>query len=250
MSYPDFIEELILAKPYAELSEAEREQMAEWVGSEEEYTNIRQLLIGLDTAFVDDEEQAPEHIKTSLSQAFAQKYAPKKRTTLNWRVIAIVSIAASIALLVYVGVLFNQENIAPPTAVTTETPTTEQAPTEKPLSQEKEIKQNQNQLPPTPSTEEVFEHDLNKRIIIQNDDETATEDIDAAESEDAPNSGQPEIFEPGFKNLEKKESNSTPATPQNLNTPLAEGLTYKVIIINTVSVKENNDLLDLSVTVY
>ena len=110
MSYPDFIEELILAKLYTELSEVEKKQVAEWVSDEDEYNNIRQLLIGLNTAFIADEDEVPAHIKNNLQQAFAQKYAPKKHSTFSWRAVAIVSIAASVALLVYVGVLFTKEN--------------------------------------------------------------------------------------------------------------------------------------------
>ncbi len=252
MSYPDFIEELILAKLYTELSEVEKKQVAEWVSDEDEYNNIRQLLIGLNTAFIADEDEVPAHIKNNLQQAFAQKYTPKKRSTFSWRAIAIVSIAASVALLVYVGVLFTKENTTSPTAVTTETPTTEQAPTEKPFAQEKEIVKNgsQDQLPPSPSTEDVFVHDLNTNTASQSNNESVAEDIEIVEDEVAPITNQVETFEPTFKNLEKKESYSAPAAPQRLNAPLSEELKYKAIITNTVTVKENNDLLDLSVTVY
>ena len=252
MRYPDFIEELMMAKSYAELSDAEKEQVAEWVSSEDEYNNIRQLLIGLNTAFTADEEQeAPAHIKTSLQQAFAQKYATKKRTTFSWRAVAIVSIAASVALLVYVGVLFTKENTTTPTAVNTEATTTEEAPTEKPILQEEENKSNSQDQPlPPPATEQTIVHDLNKSIITQNADEAVTEDLEVAENEVVPKPEQPEVFEPSFKNLEKKESYSAPATPQRLNAPTDEGLKYKAITTNTVTVKDNSDLLDLSVTVY
>lgn len=255
MRYPDFIEELIMAKSYAELSEAEKEQVAEWVSSEDEYNNIRQLLIGLNTAFIADEEQeAPTHIKASLQQAFAQKYAPKKRTTFSWRAVAIVSIAASVALLVYVGVLFTKENTTTPTAVNTEATTTEEAPTEKPILQEEE-KENKNNpqdqsLPPPPSMEQTIERDLNSNAVIQSDDVAeyeAIEDIEPSQESAAP---ETEMFEQTFKNLEKKESNSAPAAPQRLNAPTDEGLKYKTITTNTVTVKDNSDLLDLSVTVY
>jgi len=252
MSYPDFIEELILAKSYPELSEAEKGQMTEWVGSEDEYNNIRQLLTGLNTAFIADEDEAPAHIKTSLQDAFAQKYATKKRTTFSWRAVAIISIAASVVLLVYVGVLFNQENTTSPTAVTTETPTTEQVPTEKPLPQEKEIVENkdQNQSPPSPAMEDVFVRELDKGIAPQSNDEAVTEDLEVTEDDETPKTNQAEAFEHTFKNLEKKESYSAPAAPQRLNAPLSEEFRYKIITINTVTVKENDDLLDLSVTVY
>lgn len=140
MKYPDFIEELLLAKAYTDLTADEKQQVGEWLTNEEEYTKIRELLVGIESAFSkEEEEQVPAHIKTTLEQAFTKKYKAKRLLTMRWQLVATLSIAASLALVFYIGSLFNQQQ--KPTEVAINTPKKEEVKTTPKENANKEIAQ-------------------------------------------------------------------------------------------------------------
>ncbi|MDL5049924.1 hypothetical protein QQ054_28325 [Oscillatoria amoena NRMC-F 0135] len=130
MKYPDFIEQLILEKSYAQLSAEEKAQVAEWVATEAEYTNIRSLLTTLEGAVESAMgNPVPDRVKQQLTQAFEQKHNKQSQKGLIiFKKYAVpLSIAASLLIIATVaGVLFTS---APPTVVvenkTTPTPSTE-----------------------------------------------------------------------------------------------------------------------------
>lgn len=130
MKYPDFIEQLILEKSYAQLSAEEKAQVAEWVATEAEYTNIRSLLTTLEGAVESEiENPVPDRLKRQLTQSFEQKHSKQdQKGLIIFKKYAVpLSIAASLLIIATVaGVLFTS---APPTVVaenkTTPTPSTE-----------------------------------------------------------------------------------------------------------------------------
>jgi cytoskeletal protein RodZ len=264
MRYPDFIEELLLKKEYSALSDAEKQQVNEWVANEEEYTKIRELLLGIEgVVSLQDEEDVPEHIKSNLERAFAKKYKAKRVLTLRWQLVATISIAASLALLFYVGSLFKQQQ--KPTEVAVKTPIEEEENKANPKTHnwENETKDSdktvdteeaKKPLPQPPIEIESIEDDVLEKYTVDEDIES---DV-APETEKMPVRSLNEIVV-----VEPKEKNKV-VTEETLNapqmsfssppTPLkTDGGNYTVegkVSLESVSLSGNTDLLDLGVPVY
>lgn len=258
MSYPDFIEELILKKEYSALTDAEKQQLSEWVGSEEEYTKIRQLLLGIEGATIAmDEEEVPTHVKNNLQEAFAKKYGSKKATSnVRWRTVAIVSIAASVALLVYVGTLFIQQSPQPQVAENIPTSKKQEEQTAKP---DTDIQDN---LPkPQPAKKELKSTDIEQmnngkepvppaplpEMAIVEDD---AEELQELSVEDEKRLAAPEkqLF---FNETTIPPSYTSPASPtlDEVEIIIPEG-DFLILPSQSISVAENKDLLQLNVEVF
>ncbi len=270
MKYPDFIEELLLEKEYSALSDAEKQQVNEWVANEEEYTKIRELLLGIEGAVSQqDEEEVPEHIKNNLEQAFAKKHKAKRVLTLRWQLVATISIAASLALLFYVGSLFKQQQ--KPTEVAVKTPIEKEEDKANPKTHvwENETKDSDKTIdtedaneeakkplptPPQPLEIESVEDDVLEKYTVDEDMES---DV-APETEKIPARSLNEIVvvEPKEKNKVVTEetlnapqmSFSSPTTP--LKTDVGRYTTEGKVSLGSASLSGNTDLLDLGVPVY
>lgn len=167
MKYPDFIEQLILEKSYAQLSAEEKAQVAEWVATEAEYTNIRSLLTTLEGAVKSEiENPVPDRLKRQLTQAFEQKHnkqSPKGLIIFKKYAVPL-SIAASLLIIATVaGVLLTSvpptvvaENKTTPTPAT-ETPVTPPTVNENPIQKIEEVTPT-NIIPDNTETPHTIEH--------------------------------------------------------------------------------------------
>lgn len=103
MKYPDFIEDIIISKAYAELTSEEKEKVAEFIGSEDEYTTVRSFLISMEKTVGEVETPLPSATaKDKLMASFDTKYTRKKPLLVSRRTMAVISVAASLTLLVAV----------------------------------------------------------------------------------------------------------------------------------------------------
>ncbi len=167
MKYPDFIEQLILEKSYAQLSAEEKAQVAEWVATEAEYTNIRSLLTTLEGAVESAMgNPVPDRLKRQLKQAFEQKHnkQSQKELIIFKKYAVPLSIAASLLIIATAaGVLLTS---APPTVVaenkttptpSTETPVTPPTVNESPIQKIEKVKPI-NTIPDNTETPHTSEH--------------------------------------------------------------------------------------------
>lgn len=278
MKYPDFIEELLLAKEYSTLTETEKLQVGEWVTNEDEYTEIRELLLGIESAFGEaEEDKTPAHIQATLEQAFAKKYKAKRMLTIRWQAVAMITVAASLALIFYVSTLFT--NNIKPTEVAENLPKKEQSlPKSKIDKPIESIKPKANKgkeevvpaLPAPPAIELVEETDLDEVKIVEEELNIVEDDIEAngdvardviTEKKKQINLNEVVIVSP--KEIQKLEVDKIQALPQRSYTSPSAPITmgtfdskeittsdryYK--IIGSASLAENKDVLDLGVPVF
>lgn len=274
MRYPDFIEELLLAKAYTELTADEKQQVGEWLTNEEEYTKIRELLVGIESAFGDDkDDEAPAHLKTTLEQAFTKKYKAKRMLTIRWQAVVMITVAASLALIFYVGSLFQHNQ--KPTEVAMNTPQKEETNTpnivtkpstpkvEKFENEELAATDNNNQVresleslsPPPAITElDIVEDDIevDKEKYTKDRDIIATEKSGKkyiAVEEVAVQKMLPENASPAIQNIPKM-SYTSPSTAINTDIYNGDVTSDRFYVLSSTSLAENTDLLELGVEVY
>ena len=267
MKYPDFIEELLLTKAYTNLTDKEKLQVSEWVDNEEEYTQIRELLLGIEGAFgTEEEELVPAHIQTTLEQAFAKKYKAKRMLTIRWQAVAMLTVAASLALIFYVGSLFqhNQKptEIAMNEAKKEETITPNKPKVENLDNEDLAATESNNQsteqlksLPQPPAISEVdileddFEADMEKYRDISPVEKEIREPL--AVDEVVIQKMVPKVAEPQIQHVPEG-SYTSPSAPIRKDTYELDEIksANKYYSIGNTSLAENTDLLDLGVEVY
>lgn len=268
MRYPDFIEELLLAKTYAELTNAENQTVKEFVANEEEYTKIRELLLGIEGA-VDEQkkEVIPPHIENKLHKAFEAKHKAKKVFTMRWQLISTLSIAASLALIIYIGTLFKKQPQSTEVAVNTkteqvkkDTPKTieSQPKTIEPTLKEEEEKATKKIIKPLPPPPvEVAENETKELSVVEDDIEEIkvleelelntvnVEEVTVVEKRDIVKIPPKRQLNNNIEVQETYDSHIMPSSVESKPQALK-----KIASVNSVSAAEHTDLLDLGVAVY
>lgn len=186
MKYPDFIEQLILEKDYTQLSAEERGQVAEWVSTEAEYNNIRNLLVNLERVIDTSDTILPSNdVKQQLVQAFARKHGkqPKRGFTVLKKYTTPLSIAASLVVIAVVtGVLLTRPA---PTIVAEHK--TEPSPVETPIVTPKT---NESPAPKVQEVAPVTASTIDNpapQVLIENTPEAQVQNVTVAHNADLVN---------------------------------------------------------------
>ena len=106
------IEDIIIEKPFEELSSKEREEVSQFVESEDEYTMMRRILITAPT-IGDDIQPSPE-LKQDLTAMFNQHHAATANNDKKagfWNNNWVMTIAAILLLCLLVYPFVNSNNI-------------------------------------------------------------------------------------------------------------------------------------------
>lgn len=77
------IENIIRTKSYLELSEVEREQIKEWASSEEEFNQLKMVLLSVDSLSEKQEEELNPVIKQRLDVRFQEKFNKQRLVWYN-----------------------------------------------------------------------------------------------------------------------------------------------------------------------
>lgn len=186
MKYPDFIEQLILEKDYTQLSAEERGQVAEWVSTEAEYNNIRNLLVNLEGVIDTSDPTLPSNdVKQQLAQAFARKHGKqnKKGLIVLKKYTTPLSIAASLVVIAVVtGVLLTRP--APTIVAEHKTePSTAETPIVTPKTNESPAPKVQEVAPATISTID----NPAPQVLIENTPEAQVQNVTVAHNTDLVN---------------------------------------------------------------
>lgn len=103
MKFPDFIEQLILSKPYSQLTAEEKNSLSEYISSEDEYNTVQAFIANMQTALANETPIQPAlDAKAKLMATFAQTHKTKSGFGVihGKRLLVGISVAASLAIAV------------------------------------------------------------------------------------------------------------------------------------------------------
>lgn len=170
MKFPDFIEQLILSKPYSQLTAEEKNSLSEYISNEDEYNTVKGFIANMQVALIDETTVQPAlDTKTKLMATFVQTHKKKSGFGVihGKRLLVGISVAASLVIAVGVVWVFLDREKTPDTIAVVDT--------------KKETQQNpepdkQTNSPQEKSTQKirpkVEEQNIEPKILLDEQEET------------------------------------------------------------------------------